>query len=168
MEIKGKVHCFFEQSGTFKNEFKKLGYKAIDYDILNDFNETDVVIDLFKEDIEKESIIVYKEQEDNKIIDYDVLVGKTIPVMIDSWQPKTGFIVSYKKYLKTILPYKIDEELSVGMAIDAEVTGVRKNNVFLQFPDSNGDMIYAERIRKAIESIKLDKSASQLSVVSNL
>jgi hypothetical protein len=25
MEIKGKVHCFFEQSGTFKNEFKKLG-----------------------------------------------------------------------------------------------------------------------------------------------
>lgn len=42
-------HCFFEQSGTFKNEFKKLGYKAYDYDILNDFNETDYVIDLFKE-----------------------------------------------------------------------------------------------------------------------
>ena len=25
MEIKGKVHCFFEQSGTFKNEFIKQG-----------------------------------------------------------------------------------------------------------------------------------------------
>ena len=24
MDIKGTVHCFFEQSGTFKNEFKKL------------------------------------------------------------------------------------------------------------------------------------------------
>ena len=47
-----KYHCFFEQSGTFKNEFKKLGYEAYDYDILNDFNETDYVIDLFKE-IEK-------------------------------------------------------------------------------------------------------------------
>lgn len=47
-----KYHCFFEQSGTFKNEFKKLGYKAYDYDILNDFNETDYVIDLFDE-IEK-------------------------------------------------------------------------------------------------------------------
>lgn len=33
MEIKGKVHCFFEQSGTFKNEFKKLGIDALDYDI---------------------------------------------------------------------------------------------------------------------------------------
>lgn len=44
-----KFHCFFEQSGTFKNEFKKLGYKAYDYDILNDFNETDYIIDLFNE-----------------------------------------------------------------------------------------------------------------------
>lgn len=34
MEIKGKVHCFFEQSGTFKNEFIKLGIPAEDYDIL--------------------------------------------------------------------------------------------------------------------------------------
>lgn len=42
-------HCFFEQSGTFKNELKKLGYKAYDYDILNDFNETDYIIDLFNE-----------------------------------------------------------------------------------------------------------------------
>lgn len=29
-------YCLFEQSGTFKNEFKKLGYEAIDYDIQND------------------------------------------------------------------------------------------------------------------------------------
>lgn len=42
-------HCFFEQSGTFKNEFKKLGYEAYDYDIRNDFDETDYQIDLFKE-----------------------------------------------------------------------------------------------------------------------
>lgn len=42
-------HCFFEQSGTFKNEFKKLGYEAFDYDILNDYGETDYVIDLYKE-----------------------------------------------------------------------------------------------------------------------
>lgn len=47
-----KVHLFFEQSGTFKNEFKKLGYEAVDYDILNDFGETDYQIDLFAE-IEK-------------------------------------------------------------------------------------------------------------------
>lgn len=49
MEIKGSVHCFFEQSGTFKNEFKKLGYKAYDYDIQNNYEETDYQYDLFRE-----------------------------------------------------------------------------------------------------------------------
>mgnify|MGYP000503139485 FL=1 len=43
------AHCLFEQSGTFKNEFKKLGYEAYDYDIQNEFGETDYVIDLFSE-----------------------------------------------------------------------------------------------------------------------
>lgn len=52
MEIKGKVHCFFEQSGTFKNEFIKLGIPAEDYDIQNKVGQTDHVIDLFAE-IEK-------------------------------------------------------------------------------------------------------------------
>lgn len=47
-----KVHCFFEQSGTFKNEFKKLGFEAYDYDIQNEYGQTDYVIDLFAE-IEK-------------------------------------------------------------------------------------------------------------------
>lgn len=49
MEIRGKVHLMFEQSGVFKNEFKKLGYEAYDYDIQNNFGETDYQIDLFKE-----------------------------------------------------------------------------------------------------------------------
>lgn len=44
-----KVHCLFEQSGTFKNEFIKLGIPAEDYDIQNEFGETDNVIDLFAE-----------------------------------------------------------------------------------------------------------------------
>ena len=47
-----KVHCLFEQSGTFKNEFIKMGIPAEDYDIQNNFKQTDHVIDLFAE-IEK-------------------------------------------------------------------------------------------------------------------
>lgn len=46
------VYCLFEQSGTFKNEFKKFGINAEDYDILDEFGETDHNIDLFSE-IEK-------------------------------------------------------------------------------------------------------------------
>ena len=49
MTIKGKVHCFFEQSGTFKRAFMEFGIPAEDYDIQNNFGETDHQIDLFSE-----------------------------------------------------------------------------------------------------------------------
>ena len=44
-----KAHCLFEQSGTFKNQFKSLGIEAFDYDIQKEFGETDYQIDLFAE-----------------------------------------------------------------------------------------------------------------------
>lgn len=53
-----KVYCLFEQSGIFKNEFKKLGYKAYDYDIQDKFGETDYICDLFV-DIES----AYKDEQ---------------------------------------------------------------------------------------------------------
>lgn len=63
-----RAHCLFEQSGTFKNEFKKLGIPAWDYDILNDYGETDYQIDLFgqiEESFEgKESIFESFEKDD--------------------------------------------------------------------------------------------------------
>ena len=49
MEIRGKAHCLFEQSGVFKREFIRLGIHAEDYDIQNNFGETDHVMDLFLE-----------------------------------------------------------------------------------------------------------------------
>lgn len=44
-----EIYLLFEQSGTFKNVFKKMGYKAYDYDLENQFEQTDYVMDLFKE-----------------------------------------------------------------------------------------------------------------------
>lgn len=41
------AHCFFEQSGTFKKAFEKLGIHAADYDIRNDFGETNWRMNLF-------------------------------------------------------------------------------------------------------------------------
>lgn len=47
-----KAYCLFEQSGVFKNAFKKFGIDAYDFDIENQFSQTDFQIDLFEE-IEK-------------------------------------------------------------------------------------------------------------------
>lgn len=62
MTINGKIWLLFEQSGTFKNEFRKLGFNAVDCDIQNNFGETDRVIDLFAE-------IERAYQNDNSIFD---------------------------------------------------------------------------------------------------
>lgn len=44
-----KAFCLFEQSGTFKNAFRKYGIEAEDYDVLNDFGQTDHIVDIFAE-----------------------------------------------------------------------------------------------------------------------
>lgn len=45
--VKNMVHLLFEQSGTFRDEFKKLGYEAECYDIQNEYGKTDNICDLF-------------------------------------------------------------------------------------------------------------------------
>ncbi len=67
-----KIHCFFEQSGTFKNEFKKLGYEAIDYDIQDEFGETDKQIDLF---IDIEEAYENRESVFDEIKQDDVIIA---------------------------------------------------------------------------------------------
>ena len=49
MEIRGTAWCFFEQSGTFKQEFRKLGIPAVDVDIQDNYGQTDYRLDLFRE-----------------------------------------------------------------------------------------------------------------------
>ena len=96
MEIKGKVHCFFEQSGTFKNEFIKLGIPAEDYDIQDNFGQTDHYDDLFKaiEDAYegKESLF------DN--ITKDDLIMAFFPCIYFSCLSQLGFTYACRNYRK--------------------------------------------------------------------
>ena len=80
MIINGKVHCFFEQSGTFKNEFIKLGIPAEDYDIQNNFGETDHQDDLFK---------AIEDAYDGKPSLFDSIVGGA------KWRPYIGILSLY-------------------------------------------------------------------------
>ncbi len=73
-------HCLFEQSGTFKNVFKEFGHKSYDYDILNDYGQTDYIIDLFK-DIE---------------LEYENLVnGKKNLTIFSGMKPEKDFIFAF-------------------------------------------------------------------------
>lgn len=133
MEIKGKVHCLFEQSGTFKNEFKKLGYEALDYDIQNSFGETDHVIDLFNE-IEngydnKPSMFDNITSDDLIIAFFPCIYFCCLSQMAFSWGYHNYKKLSYKERTDEILKRSKDREkfysLAVKMLATAKDRGFR-------------------------------------------
>ena len=91
------------------------------------------------------------------LTDFNSLLGKTIPVMIVNYIPKSGFIVSYKKYLDAILPQKIENELSIGMEVYTRVTGTSKNGIFIQFKDNEGEWLFSGLIHRSVMSKDFEK-----------
>lgn len=133
MEIKGKVHCFFEQSGTFKNEFIKLGIPAEDYDIQNNFCETDHVIDLFAE-IERAytgggSIFDNIAEDDLIIAFFPCIYFDCLSQMNFGWYNHNYVKLSTKEKADCILTRSKNRErffrLAVKMFAVAEMKGLR-------------------------------------------
>lgn len=121
MEIKGKVHCLFEQSGTFKNEFRKLGYDAFDYDIQNNFNETDYVTDLFKaiEDAYDNKPSVFDNiEKDDLIMAFFPCIYFCAPSQMNfTWGCINYRKMSYKEKTDAILKRSSDREKFYALAI---------------------------------------------------
>lgn len=107
-------HCFFEQSGTFKNEFKKLGYESYDYDILNDFGETDYILDLFQE---------IKNAYDNQPSIFDKISSKD---MILTFFPCIRFesqiILHFRGEMHTIRNWPNDQKLEYDLKLHKELS----------------------------------------------
>lgn len=122
MEIKGKVHCLFEQSATFKNEFKKLGYEAYDYDIQNNFGETDYQIDIFNE-IEKaydggqESIFDKMTKDDLIMAFFPCIYFSCLSQMAISWGCTNYRKLSTKQATEEILQRVSNREYFFGLAV---------------------------------------------------
>lgn len=107
MKIK-KAHCFFEQSGTFKNEFIKLGIPAEDYDIQNNFGQTDNVIDLFGEierGYEGEKSIFDKMESDDIVLAF-------FPCIYFCAMSQMAMFWSYTNYRKLTYKERSDEILT--------------------------------------------------------
>lgn len=109
-----KAHCLFEQSGTFKNEFKKLGVDAYDYDILNDFGETDYVIDIFKE-IEN-SWGGYQSIFDN--FDKEDIILAFFPCI----RFEASILLSFRGQSKQMKNWSWEQKFNYNMKLQAELT----------------------------------------------
>lgn len=110
-----KAWCMFEQSGTFKNEFIKLGIPAVDLDIQNNFGETDYVIDLFAE-IEKEYAILQREREREDTIFSQIGQGDIIMaffpcIYFTGWTNPLYFTLENINYRSLTLEQKFEKML---------------------------------------------------------
>ena len=111
MQIKGKIHCFFEQSGTFKKEFQKLAYTAYDYDIQNEFGETDYVIDLFKE---IENAYDNKPSIFDNITSNDLIMAFFPCIYFTGYTNPQYFTLGNKNYKNLTLREKLDKIIQRG------------------------------------------------------
>lgn len=109
-------YCFFEQSGTFKNEFKKLGYEAEDFDILNDFGETDHVIDLFCE---------IKKAYNNEPSLFDIISGggkDTIIAFFPCVRFETQIIMAFKGIQRQLQDKSDEYKLEYDLKLHRELS----------------------------------------------
>lgn len=117
MVIKGKVHCFFEQSGTFKREFIRLGIPAEDYDIQNNFGETEHTVDLFA---------AIDDAYDNKPSIFDII---TQDDLIFAFYPCT-FFCQMSQFAQS-LSYRNYQLLTESEALDKIIERQIKRNEYL-------------------------------------
>ncbi len=84
----------------------------------------------------------------NRIIDFESFVGRTINVMVETFDEKRDiFVVSFKKYLKNIINHKV-EELSLTNQYTGTITGVSSAGVFVEWDEFYTGLIPAEEFEK--------------------
>jgi ribosomal protein S1 len=82
----------------------------------------------------------------NKLSEPESIVGKTLPVMIESYSREEGtYIVSRRKYLQTLIPDAI-KQLKLGNVYTGYVTGTTDFGVFVEFNECLTGMIHKTNI----------------------
>lgn len=148
-DIIGKEHpviVYANKNGVFYGSFKK--YAQIDYlqEVVDSYKKNDWFYVKIKSLIDGGYIAEYKETVScflpggqaaaNIINDFDRLIGKTIAVLVDSYDTSSKlYIVSHKKYIKKVLPFKINE-LEFGKKYVGTLTSNPTNfGLFIEIED---------------------------------
>lgn len=96
----------------------------------------------------------------NRIIDFQSFIGKTINVMIETYDEKRDiFVVSFKKYLKHIINSKV-EELSLTQVYTGTVTGTSPAGVFVEWDEYYTGLIPAEEFETNGKKMEYEPGSS--------
>jgi ribosomal protein S1 len=82
----------------------------------------------------------------NIVRDFDAMIGKEIPVMVEDYLKESDtFVFSFKKYVNTILPRKI-EEIDLEKKYSGVVTGMAKYGIFVEFDEIFTGLIHNSKM----------------------
>jgi predicted RNA-binding protein with RPS1 domain len=82
----------------------------------------------------------------NKISNFEDYLGKEIPVMVEDYLPETKtFIMSNKKYVRHVLPQRI-EELDIFEKQFGTITGTTKYGIFIEFGEIFTGLLHTSKM----------------------
>ena len=82
----------------------------------------------------------------NIVRDFDAMIGKEIPVMVEDYlRESETFVFSFKKYVNNILPRKI-AELELDKKYSGVITGMAKYGVFVEFEEIFTGLIHSSKM----------------------
>lgn len=88
----------------------------------------------------------------NRITDFESMVGTRFEVMVESWDPNIGFVVSRKKFIRTMLPYKLQQlkeklKQNKDTVFTGHVTGHTEFGIFVELDEFITGMLHKTLVR---------------------
>ena len=83
----------------------------------------------------------------NRITDFESMIGKTLEVMVEAWDPNLGFVVSRKKYLRTLLPHELEKlqaqfDENPELQLTGRITGSTSFGIFVEINEYITGMVH--------------------------
>lgn len=129
MNVHNKLKTYYEDSLPLVAKVKELipaGY----------------MLDIYMDNVTIDAFMPNTLADVNKLYKPESIIGKTLNVMLETLQQEKGvYVVSRRKYLKTLIPEEI-EKLKNDVVYTGEVTGTTPFGVFVQFNDCLTGMIH--------------------------
>ena len=155
----------FEIKGSISQLFETMVHKELseDSDVIvmakvNSMNPAGYDITLEYNNVEMSAFMPNTLAGINKLHDPESIVGQKFEVMVESYSESEGtYIVSRRKYLKTLMPKELDK-LMTNTLYEGHVTGTTPFGVFVEFNRCLTGMIHkaniVEEYRDKIQDIR--------------
>ena len=143
----------FEIKGSISQLFETMVHKELseDSDVIvmakvNSMNPAGYDITLEYNNVEMSAFMPNTLAGINKLHDPESIVGQKFEVMVESYSESEGtYIVSRRKYLKTLMPKELDK-LMTNTLYEGHVTGTTPFGVFVEFNRCLTGMIHKANI----------------------